>query len=242
MEEEMRKGKVMSKKIVILYLFFLISNFVSAQPAENSESIILPLNSAENLDLINLKAQSVEKQGKQGIRLETIQDYSEGETIAIIPGIKFKNGIIEVELAGEPAMKGNPQARGFVGIAFRVHTTKSYSYECFYIRPANGRAAEQLRRNHSTQYISHPEFPWYRLRQESPGVYESYVDLVPGEWTRIKIEVSGMNAKLYVHDTEQPCLIVSDLKHGEAEGEIALWLHSSTLAHFRNLVVIPSID
>jgi hypothetical protein len=29
-------------------------------------------------------------------------------------------------------------------------------YECFYVRPSNGRADDQLRRNHSAQYISMP--------------------------------------------------------------------------------------
>jgi len=48
--------------------------------------------------------------------------------------------------------------------------------EVFYLRPTNGRADDQLRRNHAVQYVSHLEFPGHRLRQESPGVYESYAD------------------------------------------------------------------
>ena len=53
----------------------------------------------------------------------------------------------------------------------------------------------------------------------------------------MKIEVSGKTAKLYLHDAEQPCLIVNDLKYEQSAGKIALWLHSSTLARYRNLVV-----
>jgi hypothetical protein len=49
-------------------------------------------------------------------------------------------------------------------------------------------------RNHSTQYTAFPAFPWHKLRNENPGVYESYVDLVPGEWTHVKIEVDGTQA------------------------------------------------
>jgi len=119
---------------------------------------------------------------------------------------------------------------------FRSPTLKT-KYECFYLRPTNARADNQLRRNHSIQYISHPEYPWYRLRKESPGLYESYVDLVPGEWTKVKIEVADQTARLYVHDAEQPCLIVNDFKKRAPEGKIALWLHSSTLARYRNLVI-----
>jgi hypothetical protein len=33
------------------------------------------------------------------------------------------------------------------------------------------------------------------------------VDLVPGEWTEIKVEVSGVKARLYVHGASQPALI-----------------------------------
>lgn len=67
------------------------------------------------------------------------------------------------------------------------------------MRPTNGRAEDQVRRNHSSQYISFPEFPWHRLRKEFPEKYESCVDLTPGEWTPVKIVVDGTTAKLYVH-------------------------------------------
>ena len=104
-------------------------------------------------------------------------------------------------------------ARGFVGIAFRVQKDLE-TYDAFYLRPTNGRADDQERRNHSAQYISLPEWPWFRLRKETPSRYEAYVDLVPGAWTKIKIEVRGDKARLYVHDKEQPTLIVKDVKSG----------------------------
>ncbi len=60
--------------------------------------------------------------------------------------------------------------------------------------------------------------------KETPEKYESYVDLVPGEWTKVKIEVRGAQARLYVHDQPQPTLIVNDLKTGAAmKGGVALW-------------------
>jgi hypothetical protein len=81
---------------------------------------------------------------------------------------------------------------------------RNNSYEYIYIRPTNGRADDQVRRNHSTQYSSYPEFDFVRLRRESPEKYESYVDLQSGEWTKFKIEVEGPKARLYIHDAEQP--------------------------------------
>ena len=63
---------------------------------------------------------------------------------------------------------------------------------------------------------------------------------MPGEWTKIKIEVRGDQARLYVHDQEQPTLIVNDVKTGaKAKGAVALWLDPGTVAHFRNLTIQP---
>lgn len=224
----------MNKTLISLLLLF---SSIFGQTPDKSDSKVFPLNTVEGLELVNVKAEVVEYEGKTGIQVSATKGDINGETLVVIPDIMFKDGIIEIELSGEPAANTDPEMRGFVGVAFRVNSSDYARYECFYLRPTNARADDQLRRNHSVQYISHPEFPWYKLRSDSPGLYESYVDLVPGEWTKIKIEAAGKQAKLYVHDAEQPCLIVNDLKHNESKGKIALWLHSSTLARFRNLIV-----
>ena len=114
------------------------------------------------------------------------------------------------------------------------------TYDALYLRPTNGRADDQVRRNHSVQYVSHPDWPWYRLRKEFPERYESYVDLEPGRWTRIRIVVQGTSARLYVHGQSQPSLIVNDVKTGAAgSGAIALWINPGTIAHFRDLRITP---
>jgi hypothetical protein len=159
--------------------------------------------------------------------------------LALVQKLEFSSGTIEVEIAGAPESGAGESARGFVGIAFRVQEDLQ-TYDAFYLRPTNGRAEDQERRNHSVQYISHPEWPWFRLRKETPGKYESYVDLVPGQWTKIRIEVDGEQARLYVHSNEHPTLIVNDVKSGaDASGGVALWLEPGTVAHFRNLTVKP---
>lgn len=159
------------------------------------------------------------------------------ESLAIVKGTDFKNGTIELELAGRPGGSAGANARGFIGIAFHVEKSDPIRYDCFYLRPTNGRAEDQLRRNHSCQYMSHPEFPFNRLRRESPGVYESYVDLAPGEWTKVKIEVDGQQAKLFVHGSDQPCLVVNDLKLADQSGAVALWMEQSTDAYYRDLKI-----
>lgn len=94
-----------------------------------------------------------------------------------------------------------------------------------------------MRRNHATQYIAYPDFPWFQLRKDSPGKYESYADMVPGEWTKVRIVVSGNEARLYVQNALQPALVVTDLKHGQSQGKIALSVGTETIAHFANLRV-----
>lgn len=189
-----------------------------------------------NLGMQKLDAAVVSFQGKEATRLV---DREGGGGIALLKNSAFKDGVIEVELAGSPTAGSFGGARGFVGVAFRVQSGVA-RYECIYLRPTNGRADDMARRNHSTQYASEPEWPWDRLRKESPGIYESYVDLEPGVWTRYKIAVKGTRAELYVHGATQPCLIIKDLKLGEVTGGIALWVGPGTDAHFANLKVTPT--
>jgi hypothetical protein len=186
------------------------------------------------LVLKGTSAQSVNYKGKKAVHLTEVPGAE--ETIAIVPNSDFGDGTIELWVSGDLAKNAKPDMRGFVGVAFRT-SEDGNRYEAFYLRPTNGRADDQLRRNHATQYVSHPEYPWFRLRKENPGVYESYSDMVAGEWTRMKVVVEGTKAHLYVNDAPQSCLIVNDLKHGESRGSIALWIGTGTDAHFADLKI-----
>jgi hypothetical protein len=204
-----------------------------------------PLQSAEGLRLHNVIAAPATHKGKTGVRVtvDTARlrgmagGQAEAELLALVEGVEFSDGVIEAEVAGAPAPGAFEGARGFVGIAFRLQPDNK-TYDAFYLRPTNGRADDQERRNHASQYISHPDWTWFRLRREAPSKYEAYVDLVPDEWTKVKIEVRGGRARLYVHDQQQPTLIVNDVKSGASRsGAVALWIGPGTVAHFRNLTV-----
>ena len=159
-----------------------------------------------------------------------------GGGIVLLTGSSFHNGTIDVDVAGIPQAHAPALARGFVGIAFRVPSDAS-RYDYVYIRPTNGRADDQERRNHSTQYASFPNDEWLKLRTESPGKYESYTDIIPGEWTHLKIQVDGIRMRLYVNGASQPTLLVNDLKLGDSNGAVALWIGVGTEAYFANLRV-----
>jgi hypothetical protein len=204
----------------------------AAQPRTHS------IEDAKGLDLRGVVAEGREHRGRKAVRIVAAPD-ARGEMLAIVPDTDFGDGTIELELAGQ-VLPGAPEgARGFVGLAFRLDA-KTLAYDAFYLRPTNGRAMDQLRRNHSAQYIAHPDFPWHRLRKEQPGVYESYVDLEPGAWTRVRIELKGGQALLFVHGVEQPTLVVTETKRPPARGAIALWIDGGTEAFFRSLTVTPA--
>jgi hypothetical protein len=202
-------------------------------PAGGAKEI--PLTDASRLQLINAAAETTTYHGQSALKV-TEKGAGADESLAILKNRPFHDGTIEVEVAGALSKTADKTARGFIGIAFRVQVDPSH-FECFYIRPTNGRADDQLRRNHSTQYVSAPDWPWERLRKESPGVYESYADMVAGEWTHLRIVVHGTDASLYVGNAEQPSLLIHDLKLGDSKGSIALWIGPGTEGYFRNLKI-----
>jgi len=117
----------------------------------------------------------------------TVKEF-DGPTFIKITGSDFRNGTIEVKILSR-LLKDAPEfSRGFIGVAFRIDDSNS-QFECIYLRPTNGRADTQLRRNRSIQYFSFPDYKFERLRKEAPGEYESYADMGLNEWIKMKIEV-----------------------------------------------------
>ncbi len=188
----------------------------------------------DRLEAIDAGLDTARYMGRDAIHLTETKERGGG--IALVKDIMFGDGSIEVDVAGRRGPLAVPDDRGFIGIAFRTRPGAA-AYECIYLRPDNGRASEQVRRNHSTQYIAYPDFGFARMRQEAPEKYESYVDLEYGAWTRMRIDVSGRTARLFVHDAPQPALVVSDLKLGTEAGGVALWIGAGTDGYFSNLRV-----
>jgi hypothetical protein len=196
----------------------------------------LVAQSVDRLERKNVSIAQTNYKGRSATQLIAAPDALNATSYAVVKDAMFRDGTIEVDLAGQPAAGAGSGARGFIGIAFRLQADGRYEY--IYLRPTNGRADDQIRRNHSTQYSSHPDFDFARSRQEAPEKYESYVDVQPGVWTKYKIEVEGHKARLYVNGTEQPCLIVNDLKLEPREGRVALWVGPGTEGYFSNLKIV----
>ena len=198
-------------------------------------AVPLAAQRADRLEGRNVSIAQTNYKGRSAIQVIAAPEAPNAASYAVVKDVSFRDGTIEVDLAGQPAAGAGSGARGFIGIAFRLQGDGAYEY--IYLRPTNGRADDQVRRNHSTQYSSHPDFDFARSRKEAPEKYESYVDLEPGVWTNYKIEVEGRKARLYVHGTEQPCLIVNDLKLEPEQGRVALWVGPGTEGYFSNLKI-----
>lgn len=199
-----------------------------------------PLAAAQTVDQLtanHVKLDSVDYKGKRAIKVVEDGTVQNGDAYAVVKSTSFHNGTIDVELAGRPAAAAGEGARGFIGVGFRLRDGR---FEYIYLRPTNGRADDQVRRNHSTQYSSFPDFDFARSRKEAPEKYESYVDLEPGAWTRYRLVVQGTTARLFVHGAEQPALVVNDLKLGDSTGGIALWIGPGTEGYFTGLNIKSS--
>jgi hypothetical protein len=236
-----RRASRVSAQFACALVLWLPLATASGQGTANSGSR-LTLDAKTKLTLINTDARWTDYRGRRALHLTPPAGHENGhneEMVAVLDESDFQDGTIDVDVAGArrpgySTVIDTSGFKGFVGISFRIQDKNA---ERFYIRPENSRVDDQLFRNRSTQYESDPDFAWRRLRAESPGVYESYVDLEPGAWTHLKIEVSGTTARLYVNGAAQPCLVVTDLKHGISRGKIALWTHVSSDAYFSNLAV-----
>ncbi len=220
-----------------LTILLLLAGPVFGQPKDDAgnpaalKTHVIPLD-LKQLTLEGVNAELVTYQGQQAIHLSGKERGEAG--MAIVGDYDIQDGEVELDLAGLPGSNVPSHARGFIGIAFRV-APDAAGYEFIYLRPTNGRADDQLRRNHSTQYASFPDYDFDRLRNESPGVYESYVDLVTGGWTRFRLVFKGRSAALYVNGASQPCLIVNDLKRGIGSGKVGLYIGNWTEGYFSNV-------
>jgi len=177
--------------------------------------------------------------GKESVKVIKDSSVKEADepTFVRIKGTDFKNGTIEVKVLSRLLKNAPDYARGFIGIAFRVNDSNT-RYECIYVRPVNARVDDQVRRNHSIQYYSYPDYKFDRLRKESPERYEAYSDMEMNKWITLKIEVNDAKAKLFINENKQPSLVVNDLKHGSnVSGAIALWVETGTEGFFFDLKI-----
>ena len=206
-----------------------------------SDAQTFALSDTKDLLLFNVKAEAVEYKGRKAVRItrEKATGKSDFDAFALLKGADFQDGTIEADIALKITRPPAYRMPGFVGIAFRARPDAS-RFELFYLRPGNSHADDQAMRNHSVQYTSEPDFGWYKLRREWPWVYEGHEELQAETWTKVKIDVKGRSARLYINGSEQPSLIVDGLKGEDLQGGVALWGYQDEEAYFSNLRITNS--
>ncbi|MFL5617787.1 MAG: hypothetical protein ACJ79A_05255 [Gemmatimonadaceae bacterium] len=172
----------------------------------------------------------VQENGRAVVRL----DAKPGDGFAVVQGAPFAEGTIELDVRGEDV----PQ-QSFVGVAFALQNDSTY--EAVYLRPFNFRTPDTARAKRAVQYVSHPTWPWQRLRAESPGKYEQPVRPVPDPngWVHMRLMITRTQVSVYANSGDEPDLVVTRL--GDAKpGQIGLWVGNNSRGDFTNLKISPA--
>src|SRR5215216_3367877 len=95
-------------------------------------------------EVLNGRTEVVEHRGRPSVKLVPSPETAgkDADMLAIVGENQFKDGTIEVDVAGAPRVGMPPDSRGFIGIAFRAGVHGEWS-EVFYLRPTNGRVDDQ---------------------------------------------------------------------------------------------------
>lgn len=202
----------------------------------------------KDFEISHVKASVVQLNGEEVLRLERDLESLpfdpermgatvDEPTFVKLEGLNLENGIVEVKMLSRLLPSAPPFARGFIGLAFRINEDNS-AFESIYLRPTNGRADDQFRRNHTIQYFAYPDYKFDRLRAESRGEYETYADIALDEWITVRIEFSGKSATLYLNDQESPSFLVKEMLGSTNSGSIGLWVEIGTEGYFKDFKII----
>src|SRR4051812_38393797 len=197
-----------------------------------------PLRDAAGLTAPKTTTEAVTYLGRKCVRLTVEGEDNAG--LVLLPGTDFQDGVIEADIALKVTTPPGVRYPGFVGIAFRARPDASH-FELFYLRPGNSDAPDQAMRNHALQYVSEPAYGWYKLRREWLSAYEATADIGMETWTKVRIEVAGRVAKLYVNGSPKAGLVVDGLKGEDLHGAVGLWVFTNEEAYFSNVRLTPAV-
>jgi len=215
--------------IISVCLIFFGFNALAQTPAKIQKQVIAPnFIGSESFKTINRNTDvSKDSHGKAIVHL----DGKPGNGIAWINGVTFKTGTIEFDIKGKNVLQ-----QSFVGIAF--HGTNDSTYDGIYFRPFNFQSPDTLRKSHSVQYISMPQYDWSALREKFPGKYEHALlnTTDPEKWFHAKIVVDADRITVYVNSDRQPSLVVQPIGK-RADGNIGFWVGHTSDGDFSNLTI-----
>ncbi len=137
----------MIKKINIVIIVFITC--LEFKGFAQNETIKPDLSSKSNFHLVNREISIINDQGKTIVHLNGRPNNG----VAWINNISFEKGIIEFDEKGKNILQ-----QSFIGIAF--HGVNDSTYDAIYFRPFNFQSTDTVRKSHSVQYISLPQYDW----------------------------------------------------------------------------------
>jgi hypothetical protein len=130
-----------------------------------------------------------------------------------------------------------PGIAGFIGVYFRIAENDS-AWESIYVRPKVGRANNQMFRNHAVQYFAYPNYKFQTLRDKFPaGSYEGSAPVALNEWIKMRIEVNGETAEMFINDMKYSSFIVDKMLGKNKKGFVGLYVDIGTIGYFKDLKV-----
>jgi hypothetical protein len=219
----------MNRKFYFLISFFVF-HFLYLCGQQVEKYNLYKLARENRLEIINRNITPLKDGDREAIRFSS----ADSDGFAWLSGVNLDNGVIEVDIRG----RNNP-SRSFVGIAF--HGSDGDHCDVIYFRPFNFRSPDPVHLAHCVQYESIPDFPWYRLRQDSTGKYEKNIEKAPDPdgWFHARIVLSFPDIQVFVDDLTEPSLTVKQLNK-RGGGKIGLWVGNDSDGDFANLMIRPS--
>jgi len=219
--------KKIDKHVLITIVMMLISGIGFSQQRTVSYNLSELLSSGK-LSTTNREVSQLAAGDKTGIKLSS----GAREGAVWLNGITFANGMIEFDVRGK-----NVEQQSFVGIAFHgLEDTKTF--DVIYLRPFNFKAEEPVKRSHSVQYASHPDYTWPVLREKFNGKYESAISPAPdpNDWFHVRIEVNYPAVKTFINGSVTPSLVATKLNNSKT-GILGLWVGNNSDGDFANLKI-----
>ena len=216
----------MHKKVNIIILISIACFGLNS--IAQKQAIKPDLSNSDRFQLVNRDINvSINEQGKTVVHLNSKPNNG----VAWIRNIAFEKGIIEFDVKGKNVLQ-----QSFVGIAF--HGVDDSTFDAVYFRPFNFQSPDTVRRSHSVQYISLPQYDWSVLREKYPGKYENSLssNIDPESWFHAKVIVNDDNISVYVDGDQKPSLVVKLLTN-RVSGKIGFWVGNNSDGDFSNLVI-----
>ena len=239
----------------ILYVLVAIVTFKSnaQSPVEHSKNWKRVNLNKQVFELHNVTGEVISFQGKKVLKIERDLKAIPFDSLRVVKTVDephyarladlndFENGTIEVKLYSQIQ---NPKpysgVAGFIGIVFHA-TSDDSAYESIYIRPKVGRINNQLFRNHSVQYIAYPDLKFDTLRKIAPFRYEGSAPVALNEWIKMRIEVNGETAEMFINDFKYSEFVVDKLLGKNKKGGIGLYVDIGTIGYFKDFKVIRKV-